>query len=112
MRAAHPTLSTRLDPLLSDSAAHLAELQRRLIEPSGTADGRAHSLHRVPASPPQVPSDSGAALAALGSAERAAAAVHVRQLRTAAPSLAQLLASIAACEVTHVAALGRHGLAP
>jgi len=114
-RAAHPTLSGRLDPLISDSAAHLAELRQRLIEPARAAEGTtAERTTGIPggASPsPPAPGNRTAALAALRSAERAAAAAHVRQLRAVAPSLAQLLASIAACEATHVAALDEHGLA-
>jgi len=115
-RAAHPTLSGRLDPLISDSAAHLAELRRRLIEPARAAEGTtAERTTGIPGgaspSPPPAPGNRTAALAALRSAERAAAAAHVRQLRAVAPSLAQLLASIAACEATHVAALDEHGLA-
>ncbi len=136
VQAAHPPLARRLDPLLRDNTAHLTELKRRLIEPA-KKDGSQVTLspetpetletaetQRTPrtpgssqpaataGSPSPVPSGRGAALAALRSAEHAAARVHVLQLRTVTPSLAQLLASIAACEATHVAALGRKGLAP
>ena len=41
----------------------------------------------------------------LGEAERAAAAAQLGRLATATPSLAQLLASIAASEATHAVAL-------
>lgn len=143
VRAAHPGLAWRLDPLIGDNIAHLAELKRRLIEPARRAGNRANSQQEAPArqrgqnpgqptarysgqpaaraterpgtrpgSPPLVPHRRGAALAALRSAERMAAMVHAGQLREVPPSLAQLLASIAACEATHAVALSKHGLAP
>jgi hypothetical protein len=102
---AHPALAPVLRPLLAENDAHLAELQRRLIEP-------VRPIHRRSASPPPAPSAPDATLAALRAAEHAAAAAHVGQLSTAAPALAQLLASIAACEATHAAALSKHGLTP
>ncbi len=106
--AAHPSLATRLDPLLRDNEAHLAELQRRLIHPVP-----AHATASPSARPsPPIPSGRVAALAALHSAEAAAAAVHAWQLRTAVPSLAQLLASISACEATHAAALSSGDASP
>ena len=101
--AAYPRLRPGLGPLLGDHHAHLAELQHRLVEPAHPAPGLGPPSAR-PATP--VPSSEGAAVAALVSAERAAAAQHVAQLRSATPSLAQLFASIAACEATHVTALG------
>jgi hypothetical protein len=111
VRALHPELSGRLDPLLADNNAHLAELQRRLIEPAHRSSGRTGGRSPSPSPPPGYGSPV-AALAALRSAERTAAAVHVGQLRTVTPSLAQLLASIAACEATHAAALANGALAP
>ena len=110
VRAVHPELAGQLDPLLADNTAHLAELQRRLIEPAHRSLPRSRGRTAgASANPPSRAPDYGSrvgALAALRSTERKAAAVHVEQLRTvAAPSLAQLLASIAACEATHIAAL-------
>lgn len=100
--AAYPQLRPALGPLLGDHQAHLAELRHRLVEPPHPAPGLG-----PPSAQPEgpVPSGQGAAVAALASAERSAAAEHVAQLRSAAPSLAQLFASIAACEATHVTAL-------
>jgi hypothetical protein len=114
VRNVHPELAGRLDPLLADNTAHLAELQRRLIEPAHRSLPRPRGRTAGPwATPPSRAPDYGSragALAALRSAEHKAAAVHVEQLRTvAAPSLAQLLASVAACEATHVAALAAGG---
>jgi hypothetical protein len=45
-------------------------------------------------------------MARLAAAERASAAGLVRRLATVEPALAQLFASIAASDVTHVSALG------
>jgi hypothetical protein len=104
--AIHPELGGQLEPLLADNTAHLAELQRRLVEPSRQIQARTAGHSRQPSpSPSQAPAGRSAALTALQSAERTAAATHVAQLRAVAPSLAQLLASIAACEATHAAAL-------
>ena len=104
--AIHPDLGGQLTPLLADNRAHLAELQRRLIEPSQQPQARtAGPSHRPSPSPSPAPAGRSAALTALRSAERTAAATHVAQLRTVTPSLAQLLASIAACEATHAVAL-------
>jgi hypothetical protein len=104
--AAYPGLSGQLEPLLADNTAHLAVLQRRLVEPAGQAQAPAAGpSRRSSPSPSPAPPSPGAALTALRSAERTAAAANVAQLRTVTPSLAQLLASIAACETTHEAAL-------
>ncbi|MFC7588780.1 hypothetical protein ACFQYP_37585 [Nonomuraea antimicrobica] len=46
-------------------------------------------------------------MARLRDLERKAAAQRVRQLDTASPGLAQLIASIGACEAAHVVALPR-----
>lgn len=119
IRAAHPRLAPRLDPLIRDNTAHLAELKRRLIEPAhraGSGLSRQQEAlanrQRARNGPPPVPHRPAAALATLRSAERTAARVHIEQLRGVTPSLAQLLASIAACEATHVVALRKRGLAP
>lgn len=104
VNAAHPSLAPHLGPLLRDNDAHLQELQRRLIHPGAARPGNEASPR---SSPPAAPRRRAAALAALRAAESEAAAVHTQQLRTVAPSFAQLLASIAACEVTHAALLAR-----
>jgi hypothetical protein len=101
--AAYPRLRSGLGPLLSDHQAHLSQLRHRLVEPAHPARGLGLPSAR-PAAP--VPPGKAAAVAALVSAEHAAAAQHIAQLRSVSPSLAQLLASIAACEATHVTVLG------
>ncbi len=107
--ATHPQLAGPLDPLLADNAAHLAALQRRLINP-GRSSPRSRRTGSAPPVPPSSAQSTAAALEALRSAERGAAARLVTQLRTVTPSLAQLLASIAACGATHVAVLASGGL--
>ena len=89
--------------LLGQHQQHLVQLKARLIVPPGMS-----------ASPSPSPDGSGSAffsggpvsMAQLRAAERASAANLVRRLATAPPALAQLLASIAASDATHVTALG------
>ncbi len=105
-----------LKPLLAQHEQHLTRLSSRLIQPPGTAPVPASPVPAspVPASPvPASPSASASAaasapvtIARLRAAERASAAGLVRRLATVEPALAQLFASIAACDATHVAALG------
>jgi hypothetical protein len=92
-----------LEPLLAEHEQHLARLQARLIVPAGAQ-----------ASPSASPGAAGAAGAARGrvtiarlrAAERASAAGLVQRLGPVEPALAQLFASIAASDATHVTALG------
>jgi hypothetical protein len=79
---------------------HLVQLKARLIVPPGAS---------ASPSPPSVspsPRASTVSITRLQAAERASAADLVRRLATAPPALAQLLASIAASDATHVTALG------
>ena len=81
---------------------HLAQLRGRLIIPP-------HVTATPPPSPSPAPTSrpasTRAAIALLADAERGAAAAQLGRLGTATPSLAQLLASIAASEATHAVAL-------
>jgi hypothetical protein len=94
-----------LRALLAQHEQHLARLKARLIVPPGMS---------ASPSPSPSPDGSGSAffsggpvsMARLRAAERASAANLVRRLATAPPALAQLLASIAASDATHVTALG------
>jgi hypothetical protein len=101
--AAVPALAAPLGPLLRQHHEHLARLRARLIEPNP-----ASRPGRSPASPAglQVPGTPAAARSYLRRAERAAAQTLLGQLTAAPPSLAQLLASIAASEATHALLLG------
>jgi hypothetical protein len=102
--AGAPAPAQALRTLLAQHEQHLAQLRARLIVPPGPAPSPAQ---------PGRPSASGTAtpaapvsLARLRAAERASAADLVQRLATVPPALAQLLASIAASDATHVAVLG------
>ncbi len=102
--AAHPDLAASLRPILSQHQDHLSQLKSRLIVPPHvTPSPTASPSGSASASPP--PASASAALASLGRAENAAVAAQLTRLPSATPSLAQLLASIAASEATHAAAL-------
>jgi hypothetical protein len=94
--------------LLVQHREHLGQLQARLVVPSGASSP---SLSPSPSPSPSLSPSSGAGagrvtVARLRAAERASAAGLVRRLVTVQPALAQLFASIAASDATHVAALG------
>jgi hypothetical protein len=92
-------LAPVLDPLLAEHKAHLAQLRGRVIEPPG---------RRVPdkvTAKPAIGATKAAALAQLAAAEQSAITTLMSRLGGASPSLAQLYASIAASEATHVTAL-------
>jgi hypothetical protein len=90
-----------LEGLLAQHRQHLGQLQARLVLPPGAPSA-------LPSASPSA--SAGAAgrvtIARLRAAERASAADLVRRVVTVPPALAQLLASIAASDATHVAALG------
>ena len=100
-------LTAALSPLLEQHRQHLARMRSRLIVPAGSpATARA----RQPPVPAVVPSGTSAAvLAALEAAETRAASTLLRWLPGASPSLAQLLASIAASEASHAELLRSRG---
>lgn len=108
--AAHPRLAPMLAALLAEHEAHLAQLRDRVIEPPGK---------HVPAAvtawaggrKPKVGTTQVAALTQLRAAEQAAITALLTRLGGASPSLAQLYASIAASEATHVTAL-THQIGP
>ncbi|MGJ6960905.1 hypothetical protein ACSDR0_03265 [Streptosporangium sp. G11] len=103
--ALYAAASARLEPFRQRHEAHLAELRRRL--PPAPASAAA-----TPA-PSPTPSPSGSAaqgatsVRALRDLERKAAALRTRQIEGVSPPLAQLLASIGACEAAHALALSR-----
>ncbi|MBG0828784.1 hypothetical protein HS041_13505 [Planomonospora sp. ID67723] len=94
--------SSRLVPFRQRHEAHLAELRRRLPpEPSATPSAPASPGAASPSPEPKV------SLRTLRDLERKAAALRSRQLTGASPALAQLIASIGACEAAHALALSR-----
>lgn len=98
--AGYSTLAPKLEPLLAEHWAHLAQLRSRIIEPPGKT-----IPDRVTSRPP-IPATRAAAVARLRAAEQAAVTSQLQRLAGATPSLAQLYASIAASEATHVTVLG------
>jgi hypothetical protein len=99
--AAQPGLAGPLDPLLGQHRAHLDRLRARLVVPRGAATPSPSPAARV-----QVPAGTAAAQAFLQQAESGAALAALGRLTAASPSLAQLLASIAASEASHAQLLG------
>jgi hypothetical protein len=100
-----PQLSGRLNSFLVQHEQHLAQLRGRLVVPP-----------HVTMSPIPSPAASGPAAGSAQSAvellvraEQTAAATQLGRLKDAPPALAQLLASIAASEATHAAALTSGG---
>ena len=94
--AAQPGLAGLLDPLLGQHRAHLDRLRARLIVPPGAATPSPSPRPHV-----QAPPGPTAAQAFLQQAEAGAAQALTGRLAAASPSLAQLLASIAAAEASH-----------
>jgi hypothetical protein len=99
-----PGQTAWLTPLLAQHRAHLTRLASRLLDPRPASSTRSPSP--TPAGPAPV------ALSALQAAEEDAANRLVRHLAQVTPSLAQLLASIAASEASHAVALRSRGGAP
>ena len=85
-----------LEGLLGQHRQHLGQLQARLVVPAGQASPSA--------SPTAVARH--VTIARLQAAERTSATDLVRRLSTVEPALAQLFASIAAADATHLVALG------
>jgi hypothetical protein len=103
-----------LRSLLGQHEQHLAQLEAMLVIPPGMSPSPAYPGASAPASAtgsasasaPAGPRPGRVSTARLRSAERASAASLVRQLGAMPPALAQLFASIAASDATHVTALG------
>ena len=97
--ALYSALGGTLAPLRAEHEAHLAQLRARVIEPPGRQSQAAVSLR------PRIAGTQAAALAQLRATEQAAVTAQMGRLAAAPASLAQLYASIAACESTHVGVL-------
>jgi hypothetical protein len=89
--------------LLAQHEQHLTRLRARLIQPPGTATAAASPRPQAKAS---AAAPERVTIARLRAAELASAAGLVRRLATVEPALAQLFASIAASDATHVTVLG------
>jgi hypothetical protein len=90
-----------LKPLLAQHEQHLAQLKARLLIPSGSSPAASPSPAATGTSSPGPVTAS-----RLRAAERASVSDLVAKLAAVPPSLAQLFASIAASDATHVTALG------
>lgn len=97
---ANPALATTLRALRADHVAHLRALVPGAALPTPTAATSAGAMARSGA--PASGSTAAAVLPGLSDAENAAAAARVDDLMTAPGNLARLLASIGACEASHV----------
>jgi hypothetical protein len=97
--ASYSSLATGLSPLLAEHQAHLSALRARIIEPPGK------KLHLRPSSRPAIPATQAEAVAQLRTAEQAAVTAQLGRLPAASPVEAQLYASIAASEATHITIL-------
>jgi hypothetical protein len=89
-----------LEELLAQHRQHLGQLRARLVLPAGSPSAQASSSASPSAAPARV------TIARLRAAESASATDLVRRLISMPPALAQLFASIAASDATHVVALG------
>ena len=99
--------SRGLEPLLAEHQQHLARLRARLLLPPGTSATPTAQASRAAASAgPGSAASARVTTARLRAAERASAAGLVQRLGTVEATLAQLFASIAASDATHVTALG------
>ncbi|HEY1668105.1 MAG TPA: hypothetical protein VGG54_20645 [Trebonia sp.] len=98
--AAYSGLAPTLAPLRAEHEAHLAQLRARVIEPPGK------QVPDAVTAKPALGATQSAALTQLRAAEQAAVTTLMSRLNGASPSLAQLYASIAASEATHVSVLG------
>ena len=107
--AAYSVLAATLAPLRAEHEAHLAQLRARVVEPPGrqaqAAVTAGPSTTGSPTTGPLIAGTQAAALAQLRAAEQAAVTAQMDRLAAAPAALAQLYASIAACESTHVSVL-------
>jgi hypothetical protein len=92
-------LAPALVPLRAEHEAHLSQLRARVSEPPGKQPPD------MVTAKPALGSTQAAALVQLRGAEQTAVTALMSRLSSASPSLAQLYASIAASEATHVSVL-------
>jgi hypothetical protein len=93
-------LAAAIRSVQADHGAHLVQLKSRLIVPAGSA--LALSPSPTPSASVGLTGGVSADVAVLEQAEQAASDRLIGQLAVLPPSLAQLFASIAASEATHV----------
>ncbi|MDP4509445.1 hypothetical protein [Nonomuraea turcica] len=93
----------KLVPFRDRHQAHLDEL-RKHVKATASAPARLSASGSATPSASATPKTS---LSRLRDLERKAAALRARQLASVSPGMAQLIASIGACEAAHAAALPR-----
>lgn len=106
-KQAHPDLGRRIDPLLAHHREHRTVLLRHIRPGSESSGGAPLRMTLDPDTDETAPPSRRQAVAALRTAERKAAAARTADLALVAPGMAQLFASIAACETGHAAWLTR-----
>ena len=94
-----------LERLLAEHRQHLSRLQARLVLPPGSGSASPSPSPSSSSSPSSSRARGRVTIAQLRAAERASATDLVRRLVSVPPALAQLFASIAASDATHVVAL-------
>ncbi|KAB8187506.1 hypothetical protein FH608_045340 [Nonomuraea phyllanthi] len=94
----------KLVPFRERHEAHLKELRKYVVVSSAPPATASPSAATVSAAPSATPEPS---LSELRDLERKAAAQRAKQLAGLSPGVAQLIASIGACEAAHVVALPR-----
>ena len=97
---AHAGLARDLRPLREEHATHLLALTGLALRTAGTPTPPCRSSH-----PPTVPARPAGARAALRRLETTTQVAHREAAVTASARLAPVLASLAACEASHVAVL-------
>jgi hypothetical protein len=122
-RSGHPDLARRLEPMLAHHRAHLTVLRRHYVPGTDGADGSRAGRTPEPnagsalgqagaggvGNTAVAPKQRRRAVAALRTAERQAAAARSADVTRVPAGMAQLFASIGACEAGHAAWLTRLG---
>lgn len=105
--AAFPDADAQLVSFAAEHDAHIRALTslQREAAPGTSSSAPAPPGATAPSPAPAVPTELRAAIQALVVAEQSAARRRSRQARRASPSLARLLASIAACDAAHAVLL-------
>jgi hypothetical protein len=110
--AKHPSLKPRLAALMAEHTEHVLAMEAAIGEaaqssPSGAPTGSPSSAPATPdaAAKAAVPATPNGAVAALRAAEKAAAARYATACLAENGSRAALLASVSACEASHLVVL-------
>ncbi|PZG16519.1 hypothetical protein [Nonomuraea aridisoli] len=97
----------KLVPFRQRHQAHLAELREHVPPAPASPSPSRSPQSSQPSGSPSPSATEKPSLSRLRDAERAAAELRTRQLAGVSPGIAQLIASIGACEAAHALALPR-----